>query len=171
MRNCSSEPQLALLGTIPPRTPGRSDAQVPGDAAIGPARYARIAHLYFYEEPERTDAAYGLLDLEISIQRRRNDEIWLEVSCIGDGYQAGHGSGREYPLVFEIQGADRTLATVEWRYPAIICGHFDPMTFAFKTTLSAAEFELAEQIRLPAVAAQSQSCSGAPPALGGPHAH
>jgi len=171
MSECFSEPKLSLFGRIPPRTPGRSDAQVPRDAELGPARYARIAHLYFYEAADAGDAAYGLLDIEISLQRRRNGEVWLEAFCVGDGYQSGCGSGTRHPLVFELRSGERTLATAEWKYPEVLCGHFDPMTFATKTSLSPSDFESADQIYLPSIMAVAESCMGAPAAFGGPEAH
>ena len=37
MKTCRSEPNLALFGRVPPRTPGRSDAEVPSEAALGPS--------------------------------------------------------------------------------------------------------------------------------------
>jgi hypothetical protein len=171
MSACCSEPKLSLLGRIPPRTPGRSDAQVPREAELGPARYARIAHLYFYEAADASDPAYGLLDLEISLQCRHNGEIWLEAFCVGDGYQSGRGSGSKHPLVFEVRSGERTLAKTEWKYPQVLCGHFDPMTFATKTGLSPSDFEVADQIFLPSVKAVAESCMGAPPTLGGPEGH
>jgi hypothetical protein len=171
MSECCSEPKLSLLGRIPPRTPGRSDAQVPREAELGPARYARIAHLYFYEAADASDPAYGLLDLEISLQCRHNGEVWLEAFCVGDGYQSGRGSGNEHPLMFEVRSGERTLAKTEWKYPQVLCGHFDPMTFAIRTSLSPSDFEAANQIFLPSVKAVAESCMGAPPTLGGPEGH
>jgi len=171
MSECFSEPKLSLFGRIPPRTPSRSDAQVPRGAELGPARYARIAHLYFYETENAGDPAYGLLDIEISLQCRRNGEVWLEAFCVGDGYQSGRGSGNKYPLVFEVRSGGRTLAKVEWKYPPVLCGHFDPMTFATKTSLSPSDFEAADQIYLPSIKAVTESCMGAPPTFGGPEGH
>jgi hypothetical protein len=166
--NCRSEPKVSLFGRIPPRTPGRSDAEVPRDAALGPARYARISHVYFYSDE---DAAYGLLDIEISLQRRHNGEIWLEAYCIGDGYQSSRGSGAEHPLRFELRSGDSCLAQAEWRYPSVLCGHFDPMMFAARVRLSAAEFESVDRIYLPATSAAAESCTGAPAVFGGPEGH
>jgi hypothetical protein len=170
MTICHSEPKVALLGRIPPRTPGRSDAEVPRDAALGPARYARISHVYFYSDKD-ADAAYGLLDIEISLQRRHNGETWLEAYCIGDGYQSGRGAGAEHPLRFEVRSGDKCLAQAEWRYPWVLCGHFDPMMFASEVRLSAAEFESVDRIYLPAASASAESCIGAPVVFGGPEGH
>jgi hypothetical protein len=173
MIECRSEPLLGSLGRIPPRTPGRSDAQVPCEASLGEAQYASFPHLYFYAEPEGTDPIFGLLDIEIAIQLRRSGEVWLEVYCVGDGFQSGHGSGRENPLVIEVLNDARTLVTVDWPYPEVMCGHFDPMTFAKKTPMSAEDFSVADRIRLPAVHAAAGSCRDATPTVGGsvPHGH
>lgn len=171
MSECRSEPQLLLLGRIPPRTPGRSDAQVPQDASLGEGRYARFAHLYFYSEPSGTDPAYGLLDIEISIQQRRDGKVWLEAYCVGDGYQSSHGSGREHPLIIEIGSGDRTLATIKWHYPSVLCGHFDPMIFETRTDMSAEDFARADRIYLPSVVAVAESCSGAPATISNVSGH
>src|SRR5258708_20551583 len=102
MSECMSEPKLSLFGRIPPRTPGRSDAQVPRDAELGPARYARIAHLYFYEAADASDPAYGLLAIEISLQCRRNGEVWLETFFWVGGCQTRGGAGTKQPLGFQL---------------------------------------------------------------------
>lgn len=169
MTTCHSEAKLALFGRVPPRTPGRSDAEVPGDAALGPARYASISHIYFYSN--EADAAYGLLDIEISLQRRGNGEIWLEAYCIGDGFQSSRGSGAEHPLRFELRSGEKCLARAEWRYPAVLCGHFDPMMFATRVQLSDAEFASVDRVYLPEMSAKAESCTGAPAVFGGPQGH
>ncbi len=50
MVECRSLPQMCLLGPMPPRTPGRSDPQVPSDAGRGDSKYGRIPFVYFYRE-------------------------------------------------------------------------------------------------------------------------
>jgi len=169
MIKCRSEPRLALFGAIPPRTPGRSDAEVPSDAALGRARYARIAHVYFYSELD--DAVFGLLDLAVSLQCRGKGEIWLEAYCIGDGYQSGSASGIEHPLLFELRNGETCLARAEWRYPSVLCGHFDPMALAMRINLAESEFESVDRVYLPAMSAEAKSCAGAPAVLGGPPGH
>lgn len=167
---CSLEPKLSLFGRIPPRTPGRSDAEVPRDAELGPARYARISHVYFYSD-EDADATYGLLDIEISLQKRSDGTVWLEAYCVGDGYQSGRGSGSEHPLRFELRNGDKCLAQAEWRYPSVLCGHFDPMMFATQVPLSNAEFDAIDRVYLPETSAEAESCTGAPAVFGGPEGH
>jgi len=90
---------------------------------------------------------------------------------VGDGYQSGRGSGAKHPLVFEVRSCGRTLVRAEWKYPPVLCGHFDPMTFATKTSLSPSDFEAADQIYLPSIKAVAESCMGAPPTFGGPEGH
>src|SRR5258707_11439859 len=82
---CRSLPQMCLLGPMPPRTPGRSDARVPSDASRGDSKYGRIAFVYFYQEGLEADAVFGLLDIEIAIQRRGPKTFQFEICCIGDG--------------------------------------------------------------------------------------
>jgi len=63
---CRSTPQMCVLGPMPPRTPGRSDAQVPSDASRGESKYGRIPFVYFYQDHVKDDATFGLLDIEIA---------------------------------------------------------------------------------------------------------
>src|SRR5262245_14401425 len=75
MADCRSLPQMCLLGPVPPRTPGRSDAQVPSDAERGASRYGRIPFVYFYQDGATADPAFGLLDIEVAIQRRGPEDF------------------------------------------------------------------------------------------------
>lgn len=117
---CLSVPQMCLLGPIPPRTPGRSDAQVPSDAARGESKYGRIPFVYFYQHGVKEDATFGLLDIEIAVQRRGSRAFQFEIYCIGDGYQSGHGFSKPQPLLVELRAGIRTLAIAEWRYPDVL---------------------------------------------------
>ena len=155
---CRSLPQMCLLGPVPPRTPGRSDAQVPSDTSLGDVRYGRIAYLYFYREEDEGDAAFGLLDVEIAVQRRASHDFRLEIYCIGDGYQSGHGSSADSPLAIELKAGNRTVATVQWNYPDVLNGHMDPLTFSTSVGLSDADFAALDQIHLPSVRAEATIC-------------
>ncbi|WP_454631670.1 hypothetical protein [Bradyrhizobium cenepequi] len=155
---CRSLPQMCLLGPVPPRTPGRSDAQVPSDAALGSNRYGRIPYVYFYSEDDPGDAAFGLLDVEIAVQRRARNEFRLEIYCIGDGYQSGHGSSAAAPLTVELKAGSRTVATAHWNYPDVLNGHMDPLTFAASIGLSEADFEALDHVYLPSVRAEAVIC-------------
>ena len=95
---------------MPPRTPGRSDAQVPSDAARGESKYGRIPFVYFYRKMRQADPAFGLLDIEIAIQRRGLEAFACEIYAIGDGYQSGHGSSELQPLAIEFRAGARTVA-------------------------------------------------------------
>ncbi|MCA1454251.1 hypothetical protein I6F35_13635 [Bradyrhizobium sp. BRP22] len=158
MVGCRSLPQMCLLGPVPPRTPGRSDAQVPSDAALGASRYARISYVYFYSEDDPDDVAFGLLDVEIAVQRRARDEFRLEIYCIGDGYQSGHGSSAAAPLIVELKAGDRTVARAHWRYPDVLNGHMDPLTLSTSVDLSEADFEALDHVYLPSVRAEAMIC-------------
>ncbi|MGX9427312.1 MULTISPECIES: hypothetical protein [Bradyrhizobium] len=155
---CRSLPQMCLLGPVPPRTPGRSDAQVPSDAALGVSRYGRISYVYFYNDDEPDDVAFGLLDVEIAVQRRGRNEFALEIYCIGDGYQSGHGSSAAAPLTVELKAGNRTVATARWNYPDVLNGHLDPLTFTTSITLSEADFEALDHVYLPSVRAEAMIC-------------
>ena len=155
---CMSLPQMCLLGPVPPRTPGRSDAQVPSDTSLGDVRYGRIAYLYFYREEDEGDAAFGLLDVEIAVQRRASHDFRLEIYCIGDGYQSGHGSSTGSPLVIELKAGNRTVATVQWNYPDVLNGHTDPLTFSTSVGLTDADFAALDQVHLPSVCAEATIC-------------
>jgi hypothetical protein len=155
---CRSLPQMCLLGPVPPRTPGRGDAQVPSDASLGDSRYGRIPYVYFYREEDEGDAAFGLLDVEIAVQRRTSDEFRLEIYCIGDGYQSGHGSSAGSPLKIELRAGDRTVVTAHWNYPDVLSGHMNPLTFSTSVGLSDADFAALDHVCLPSVRAEATIC-------------
>ena len=158
MVECRSVPQMCLLGPIPPRTPGRADAQVPSDSARGESKYGRIPFVYFYQDGVSGDATFGLLDIEIAVQRRGPQAFQFEIYCIGDGYQSGHGSSDRQPLVIEFRAGTRTLAVTEWRYADVLSGHTDPLTFACPIDLTEAGFQALDSVFLPSVRAEATIC-------------
>ena len=109
---CHLYPQFASLGPVPPRMPGRADAQVPHDLADGPARYARIAHLYFYADATPADPAFGFVDIEISLQQLGDGRYDVELYCTGDGYQSGTGVAGDTPLTFAFAAGNRIAGTM-----------------------------------------------------------
>ncbi|WP_244063707.1 hypothetical protein [Bradyrhizobium sp. Ce-3] len=158
MADCRSLPQMCLLGPIPPRTPGRSDAQVPSDAARGICKYGRIPFVYFYQDGATADPAFGLLDIEIAVQRRGPGGFVCEIYAIGDGFQSGHGASAPEPLVFELRGRGRTIAKAEWRYPTILSGHMDALTYSTPLALSDDVFALLDSILVPQARASVTVC-------------
>lgn len=158
MVECRSFPQMCLLGPMPPRTPGRSDAQVPSDASRGESKYGRIPFVYFYQEGLKADPTFGLLDIEIAIQRRTPQAFQFEIYCIGDGYQSGHGSSAPQPLSIEFRIGERIVTKAEWRYPTILNGHMDPLTFSVPIRLTDREFEQIDSALLPSVRAEATIC-------------
>jgi len=155
---CRSLPQMCLLGPMPPRTPGRSDAQVPSDADRGKSKYGRIPFVYFYREGAQADPAFGLLDIEIAIQRRGANAFQFEIYCIGDGYQSGHGSSKPQPLSIEFRIGARTAARADWPYPTILNGHMDALTFSAPIALTDRDFEQIDSAWLPSVRAEATIC-------------
>lgn len=158
MVECRSLPQMCLLGPIPPRAPGRSDAQVPSDAARGENKYGRIPFVYFYRDGDKADPAFGLLDIEIAIQRRGPEAFECEVYAIGDGYQSGHGSSEPQPLVIEFRTGARTITRAEWRYPTVLNGHMDALTFSAPVELTDDEFRKLDCVFLPPARAAATIC-------------
>ena len=158
MVECRSLPQLCLLGPMPPRTPGRSDAQVPSDASRGESKYGRIPFVYFYQAGGQDDATFGLLDIEIAVQRRGPENFQFEVYCIGDGYQSGQGSSESQPLVVELRCGNRTVAVAEWRYPTVLNGHMDALTFSKAIELTESDFAKLDCAYLPSVRAEATIC-------------
>jgi len=155
---CRSLPQTCLLGPMPPRTPGRSDAQVPSDSSRGESKYGRIPFVYFYSEGAKADATFGLLDIEIAIQRRGPKTFQFEIYCIGDGYQSGHGSSEPEPLAIEFLVGARVVAKAEWRYPTVLNGHMDALTFSAPIELTDRDFAEIDCALLPSVRAEATIC-------------
>ncbi|HEX8077405.1 MAG TPA: hypothetical protein VF511_06285 [Chthoniobacterales bacterium] len=153
---CRSAVQFAALGSVPPRSPGRPDAQVPRDLADGPARHARLAHLYFYDEARPTDPAFGFLDLEISLQRIGEGQYQVELYAIGDGYQSGTGFADE-PLRITFAQGERAAASVDWLYPQVKTGHLDPMTFRATATIADADFDSVDRVVIPSASAHCEA--------------
>ena len=146
--------------------PARSDAA----AYAGPQRcagavgcksrreqYGRIPFVYFYQEGLKADPTFGLLDIEIAIQRR-GAAYQFEIYCIGDGYQSGHGSSAPQPLSIEFRAGARTVATAEWRYPTILNGHMDALTFSAPIELTEGDFREIDNALLPSVRAEATIC-------------
>jgi len=155
---CRSLPQMCLLGPMPPRTPGRSDAQVPSDASRGDSKYGRIPFVYFYQEGLKADPTFGLLDIEIAIQRRGPNVFQFEIYCIGDGYQSGHGSSKPQPLAVEFRIGARTVAKADWPYPTVLNGHMDALTFSAPIAITDTDFEQIDSALLPSVRAAATIC-------------
>ena len=158
MVECRSLPQMCLLGPMPPRTPGRSDAQVPSDASRGDSKYGRIPFVYFYQDGVIGDASFGLLDIEIAVQRRAPRSFQLEIYCIGDGYQSGRGSSDIQPLMVEFRIGSHTVAVAQWRYPPVLNGHMDALTFSAPIAITDGDFEQIDSALLPSVRAEATIC-------------
>jgi hypothetical protein len=131
---------------------------VPSDASRGESKYGRIAFVYFYQEGLKADPTFGLLDIEIAIQRRGLKTFQFEIYCIGDGYQSGHGSSKPQPLAIEFRVGTRTVAKAEWRYPTVLNGHMDALTFSVPIELTDRDFADLDSAVLPSVRAEATIC-------------
>lgn len=142
--------QGCILGPLPPRMPDRADAQVPHNPAVGKLLYGRIGHFYFYEAATENCPAFGMIEIEISVQFVGRNRVLIEAYSVGDGYQSCSGSGRDAPLTIELHGRTGIIASAEWNYGDILSGHADPLTLSVETSLSQAEFDAIERVVLTA---------------------
>jgi hypothetical protein len=132
-------PQSCSLGPPPPRTPARPDPQIPREPNLGAARWGKIGAFYFYVQGSSDEPAYGLFDIEVSLQRLSSGKTRVEIYAIADGYQRGGASGSEHPLNIALKRGDRVIARVEWIFPDILDGHADPISLSRDIDLGAAE--------------------------------
>ncbi len=136
MGACYSYRTSCSLGPLPPRTPARPDPQVPNEHKLGPAVHGMIGSFYFYEDGSQDDAAFGFFDIELSVQSIAADTARIEIYCVADGYQSFRGVGANHPLKISVLSKHKTVATAEWRFSDVICGHADPMNFSADVPLS-----------------------------------
>lgn len=146
---CRSPLQFVSLGPVPPRMPGRTDAQVPNTLDDGPAHYARLGHLYFYDEAKPADPAFGFVDIEMSLQRLGDGDFRCEIYCVGDGYQSGDGHGDGAPLRLQFAAGERVAGTVDWPYPEVRSGTSDPITFRAPIDMTDADFGAIDRVVVP----------------------
>jgi hypothetical protein len=143
---------------LPPRTPARPDPQVPRDRTLGPCAHGKIGAFYFYAQGSSDDPAFGFCDIELSIQRVAEGKVRLELYCIADGYQSARGIGMRHPLTMVILAKDKVLATANWHFPDVICGHADPMHFATDLEIADELFAKIERIELGSTTGESEPC-------------
>lgn len=155
---CHSYPQHCSLGPLPPRTPARPDPQVPGNAKLGPCRYGKIGSVYFYDVASQQDPLFGFVEIELSIQRIAEDLLRLELYCIADGYQSAGGNGSKFPLKIAAMAGENVIATTEWAYPPVVCGHADPMTFAVDLPVDATAFAKIDRVEIQKTKGEARLC-------------
>lgn len=153
LTRCVSTAQLASFGAAPPRTPGRPDPQVPEDLGAGPAIYAKLPHVYFYDVNRPDDPAFGFIEIEISLQRRSGGRCRLDLFCIGDGHQNGAGLANGEGLKIELLAGDEVVASYSWAFREVSSGRCDPMSFGATLDLDDPDYERIDRIRLPSVTA------------------
>ena len=150
---CRSLLQFASFGPVPPRTPGRPDAQVPEDPSTGPAVYAKLPHVYFHDANHPDDAAFGFIDIEISVQHRPDGRFRLDLYCTGDGHQSGAGLPSGEGLPIEVMAGEEIVATATWEFREVSSGRCDPVTFAAWLTIENEDFERIDRVRFPSAPA------------------
>ena len=155
---CYSYPQFCSLGPLPPRTPARPDPQVPRDRALGACAHGKIGAFYFYMEGSSDDPAFGFCEIEVSVQRVAEGKVRLELYCIADGYQSERGIGKRHPLKVAILAKDKVLATADWHFPDVICGHADPMHFVTDLAMADNLFARVDRIELAGTTGESEPC-------------
>jgi hypothetical protein len=158
LSNCYSYRQFCSLGPLPPRTPARSDPQVPKDRALGPCAHGKIGAFYFYADGSRDDAAFGFCDIEVSVQRVAENKVRVELYCIADGYPSARGIGAQHPLKIAVMAKDEVLGMAHWHFPDVICGHADPMHFAADLDIDGQLFARIDRIELQKIAGESRTC-------------
>ena len=156
--NCYSYRQFCSLGQLPPRTPARSDPQVPRDRALGACAHGKIGAFYFYAEGSSDDPAFGFCDIEVSVQAVAAGKVRLELYCIADGYQSARGVGARHPLKIAVMAKDRVLAVAAWHFPDVICGHADPMHFTTDMEISDELFARIDRIELAGTSGEAEPC-------------
>lgn len=153
LMRCASVAQLASFGRAPPRTPGRPDPQVPEELGAGPAIYAKVPHVYFYDANRADDPAFGFIEIEVSLQRRGNGRCRLDLYAFGDGHQSGAGLPNGEGLKIELLAGDRVVSSASWMFREVCLGRCDPMSFSASLEISDSEYEMIDRVRLPPAAA------------------
>ena len=143
-------PQFCSLAPPPPRTPARPDPQVPREPNLGPARWGKIGALYFYRNGDQADPAFGLFDIEVSLQRLAGGRVRVEIYAIADGYQQSGVKGAERPLTVHLQRGAETLVRLRWVLPDILDGHADPVAFERTEPLSEADWRSLDRVEIDA---------------------
>jgi hypothetical protein len=153
LSRCHSLAQLASFGLPPPRTPGRPDPQVPEELAAGPAIYARLPHVYFYDANRADDPAFGFIEIEIALQRRGEGRYRLDLYCVGDGHQSGAGLPNGEGLKIDLLAGETVVASAAWAFREVSSGRCDPVTFSASLTMTDADYATIDRVRLPSAAA------------------
>jgi len=156
--NCYSYRQFCSLGPLPPRTPARADPQVPKDRQLGACAHGKIGAFYFYAEGSADDPAFGFCDIELSVQRIKENRVRLELYCIADGYQSARGIGARHPIKIAVLAKDQVLAGANWNFPDVICGHADPMHFASDLEIADELFARIDRVELAGTSGESEAC-------------
>jgi hypothetical protein len=129
---------------------------VPRDRKLGACSHGKIGSFYFYLEGSGDDAAFGFCDIEVSVQHVAQDKVRFELYCIADGYQSARGVGSSYPLKIQVMAKGRVLASANWHFSDVICGHADPMSFGIDLDIADELFAQIDGIELPDTKGESR---------------
>lgn len=157
MTRCYSYRQFCSLGPVPPRTVGRPDAQVPSDSKLGPARHGKIGSFYFYALGSQDDPVFGFFDIELSVQALTPTRLRVEAYCVADGYQTARGVGG--PMTIALMAGETIVATTDWHYHDVLCGHADPMSFSADVDVTADQVTAIDRVALLAVDGRAAPCA------------
>lgn len=133
---CSSSSRLSALDRLPPRTPGYADAQVPRRPSPA-TRHGAIAHYWFRIDGTDGDVAFGFREIEVAVTPDGPGKALVELYCVGDGFQTGHGMARGQAIPIVLRTGDQELARVAWNFPDVLDGHADPIAARWRIDLSA----------------------------------
>jgi hypothetical protein len=121
---------------------------VPHEPDLGPCRYGKIGAFYFYHAGSDDDAAFGFFDIELSVQAIAPEQARIELYCTADGYQSSRGIGTAHPMRIVLMAGDQTLASVDWTFADVICGHADPMSFSIDIAFDHADRRRVDRVAL-----------------------
>jgi hypothetical protein len=125
---------------------------------LGRCAHGKIGAFYFYQEGSHDDAAFGFCEIEVSVQHVAKGKVRLELYCIADGYQSARGVGSICPLRVAVMARDKTLASANWHFADVICGHADPMSFATDLDIADELFAQIDRIELEKSPGEARPC-------------
>ena len=131
---------------------------MPHDRKLGACSHGKIGAFYFYLTGSSDDPAFGFCDIEVSVQQVAKDKVRFELYCIADGYQSARGVGSTHPLRVGIMAKGSVLASADWHFVDVICGHADPMSFATDLDIADELFFQIDRIELQDTKGESRPC-------------
>jgi len=81
-------PSILFARASPAAYAGQADPQVPRDRDWDRGAYGAIGAFYFYAEGSRDDPAFGLCDIEVSVQSVADGKVRLELIALPTAIRA-----------------------------------------------------------------------------------